>query len=193
MAKKQTATTKDMGDLAQVLIVTMRELFTPAVEAVSATANQGITTAEDVGHKAPVHNQLRWFLTTACQNIHDTLRAVGRTFPDGRPNYSLKDRRDYSQSSFIKLVSKYGDDQEAIVTDPTYDRITKWMEANYKSYDLFVMLEEVFQTLHLDVCGEPWKPYERKPNTAMAGAINEAAKKVALERLAKAQALVQAN
>jgi hypothetical protein len=193
MAKKQTATTKDMGDLAKVLTETMLALFSPAIEAVGATANQGITTAEDVGHKAPVHNQLRWFLTTACQNIHDTLRAVGRTFPDGRPNYSLKDRRDYSQSSFIKLVSKYGDDQEAIVTDPTYDRITKWMEANYKSYDLFVIMEQVFQDLHMQVCGEAWKPYERKKDTAISAGMADAVKKAALERLAKAQALVQAN
>lgn len=179
---RKTETPRQPGDIVAEIQKLFLELCQPCITKAEETAVSGTRNPDDVGNAKPVPVNLVFWLRGAIQNLVTILKGAPRASRNGRTVYSIKDNRDYYQSAFMKLEQKHSDNIENLVIDPQYQYVSSRMESAFAAYDLFEHLETLLKGVFKEVAGEDWTPYETQPQTAMAAAITEAAKRAALER-----------
>jgi hypothetical protein len=83
---------------------------------------------------------------------------------------NAKQRFDTSEEQFRKLVAKHSGNDEALVSDPDYDRIAGWFGVNEARFTCYRRLIDAFEAVYATVSGQPFTWAPRIP-TKVAAAI----------------------
>jgi hypothetical protein len=141
----------------------------------------------DVGHDAPTDGSIGFIYSSVINLLME--QTYGElSFRDKRtgaitamPN--AKQRRDNSEEQFRKLQQKHSGNDDALVSDPDYERIVGWKHVNDARFTCYMRHIDAFTAVYTAVTGKPYEWVPRTPRAIEAKVISASEKKRRLEEL----------
>jgi hypothetical protein len=178
-------TSKKLENVAASIESNLMDILMPVLQALPKPAS-------DNGHDLPTDGSLKFIIGSVLQLLHE--QTYGQlSFRDKRTGAMVaipnaRQRFETSEEQFRKLVAKHSGNDEALVSDPDYDRIAGWFGVNEARFTAYRRLIDCFEAVYTTCAGTPftWAPrVPTKVETAVLSAAELKAKREAASYLIK--------
>jgi len=161
----------------------------------NALAKVGMTNGTDNGQDTRVDSSIKFILGSTLRMLHDQVYGQimfrdRNGIPQSMKN--AKARYDDSDQAFRKLVQKHSGDDEALVSDPEYHRITEWLSVNDARFTSYRQLIDVFSEVYTHVTGVAFEYTPRQQSTMTQAVLSAAEKATRLKNLEAYKARIAA-